>query len=334
MTIVDTNPFDARFAGANSICALDAIWRVSPSLKPTRQILLGLALVLYDILNDDDEESRDAAARATTALLNAHSPPATPCVPILTSHRLANFLTTHFSTSQDLCREALRRLTATPLRTPLFTVPFAEALARERKEDTTLFAQEKQNLFFDPSLDALFWSRVLSRCAPSATLATRLGAWVAEALTLLIETSEKKGGGALGWTSKTEVGTLGMRVFCAAEVALRWGVQNAVDIRRLLSRFVTVGEEKDVNGLWTSKAEKVLGDSVLELVSSAGTRVAAIGRGLDRTREGKAKGKEEDAEVKQKDKALADEERVLNFLKGLGARVRATEGGLMAKAGM
>ncbi|OAF99231.1 HEAT repeat protein-like protein [Paraphaeosphaeria sporulosa] len=336
MTMVDTNPFDARFAAANSICALDSIWRISSSTTPTRPLLLGLSLVLYDMLNDDDDEIRDAAARATTALLNAHSPPNTriaPSVPILTSHRLATFLTTHFSTSQDLCREALRRLTAAPLRALLFNVPFAETLAQERKEDTTLFAQEKQNLFFDPTLDALFWSRVLSRCSAGAALATRLGAWVVQALMLLIETSEKEGDGALGWTSKTEVSTLGMRVLCAAEVALRWDVPNAIEIRELLNRFVVVGEAKEVNGLWVGRAEKATATGVVELLRSAGARVRAVEKGLEKLQVEKEE-KTSTSEAKTADKAAADEDRVLSFLKGLGARVRATEGGLMKKAGM
>ncbi|KAL5444724.1 hypothetical protein PMIN07_003330 [Paraphaeosphaeria minitans] len=336
MTIVDTNPFDARFAAANSICAIDSIWRISPSTKPTRSLLLGLSLVLYDMLNDDDDEIRDAAARATTTLLNAHSPPdtlITPCVPILTSHRLSTFLATHFSTSQDLCREALRRLTPTPLRATLFTVPLAETLAQERQEDTTLFAQEKQNLFIDPTLDALFWSRVLSRCSADAALATHLGAWVGQALTLLINTSEKEGGGALGWTSKTEVSTLGMRVLFAAEVALRWDVQNAVKIRCLLSRFVVVGEEKEVNGLWVGKAEKVAATGIVELLKSARARIKAVEKGLEKAQAEKEK-KTSTPEAKSMDKAAGDEERVLSFLKGLGTRVRATEGGLMKKAGM
>jgi hypothetical protein len=331
-TLADTNPFDARFAAANSICALHSIWRVSPSHKPTRALLLGLAFTLYDMLNDDDDEIRDAAARATTALIHAHSPtattPAPPSVPILTSHRLAAFLTTHFSTSPHLCRAALRRLAATPPHTPPCTTPFAQTLARERQEDTTLFAAEKQNLFFDPTLDARFWARVLRRCSPPPTLANALGAWVADALRVLTATGEAEGGAALGWSSKSEVFTLGMRVLCAAEVALGWGVQNAVELRRLLVRFVVIGQEKEVGGLWVGVAEKVLAGSVLEVVRGAVVGIRAVERGLEKEKE-----TQRENETKE-DKGNVDEERVLSFLKGLGARVRATEGGLMKKAGM
>jgi hypothetical protein len=241
----------------------------------------------------------------------------------LTSHRLATFLTTHFHTSPHLARAALRRLTAPPLHTPLFTTPFAQTLAKEREEDTTLFATEKQNLFFDPTLDAVFWARVLRRCAPPPTLADKLGAWVADALRVLVATSEGEGGAALGWSSKTEVFTLGMRVLCAAEVALGWEVRDAVDIRQLLGRFVVVGREKGIGELWVGVAEKVFAESVLGVVRSAVGRVRAIERGLE----------QEEKETKEQ-KGNVDEERVLNFLKGLGARVRATEGGLMKKAGM
>lgn len=330
MTIQDTNPFDARFAAVNSICALNNIWRISISpSSPTSHLLLGLSTTLYDLLNDDDDEIRDAAALATTALLNAQASPKTPqiapSVPILTSHRLASFLTTHFPTSQTLCKEALRRLTTTSPREPLFATPFSQTLAQERQEDTTLFATEKQNLFFDPTLDAIFWSRILTRCTASPALKSSLGAWVQEALGLLLQTTEEEEtDGALGWTSKTEVFTLGMRVLCAADVALTWGVQNAASIRRLVVRFAEVGRQKEVNGIWLGKADKVVERDILALVKGAGARVKAVGKGLEIE---KAKGE-------SKGKADMDEQSVLDFLKGLGARVRATEGGLMKKAGM
>ncbi|KAL1605095.1 hypothetical protein SLS60_004638 [Paraconiothyrium brasiliense] len=334
MTIVDTNPFDARFAAVNSICALQYVWRISPSSKSTGPLLLGLSITLYDMLNDDDEEIRDAAAIATTALLNTHSttPATIPSVPILTSHRLASFLTTHFPTSPALCSEALRRLTATPFRYPLFSKPFAHTLAQEREEDTTLFATEKQNLFFDPTLDALFWSRVLAVCTPPPNLARKLGFWVEEALRLLLETSEKEGGGALGWSSKTEVFTLGMRVLCAADVAITWEAENATTIRELLVRFTQVGREQDVNGIWVGKADKIVEQSIRGLVKGAGARIEAVERELERAKE-EGERKTEGKGRKEK-KTAVDEQSVLAFLTRLGTRVRATEGGLMKNAGM
>ncbi|KAJ4298165.1 hypothetical protein N0V90_006064 [Kalmusia sp. IMI 367209] len=291
MTILDTNPFDARFAAVNSICALKHIWTMSASSKTTAPLLLGLSLVLYDLLNDDDDEIRDVAALATTSLLQAHSTSSiTPSVPMLTSHRLAAFLVQHFSTSSALAKEALRRLTDTPVRAPLFSTPFAQSFALARKEDTTLFATEKQNLYMDPTLDAIFWSRVLGSLPVSSiseTLRRSLVAWVEEALGALTETAKTERDGALGWASKSEVFTLGMRVVCAADVVLKWEGQAGVSaegrrVRTLLAEFKEVGTRSGAHGLWMGKVDSVLEGSVVGVVRNVVARMLAARNVLGR----------------------------------------------------
>lgn len=291
MAIIDTNPFDARFAAAQSVSALQHIWTMSPSSKSTGPLLLGLTFVLYDMLTDDDDEIRDTAALATTKLLQAHvsssSPPSseqrtiTPAVPILTTHRLANFLITTFAPSRPgseaLCKEALRRLTGTPSLAP----PFTSAFAAARKEDTALFSTEKQNLFKDDTLDAVLWSRVLSLLPCSIippAVRSGLTTWVLEALAVLTSTAEKEIDGALGWSAKPEVFTLGMRGICAAEVVVRWNVgsQDASTVRRMLREFVDIGEESEVHGIWLDKVERVLEQSVVDVLRCAKERLIVV----------------------------------------------------------
>ena len=347
LTLVDTNPFDARFAAVNSLCALSHTWTLSPASKPTAPLLLGLTTVLYDTLNDDDDEIRDAAAFAASRLLNAHSaptsPPVVPAVPILTAHRLAAFFKTHFSASTDLVREGLRRLTDTPFRARVFGTPFAETFAAEREEDTTLFATEKQNLFKDPTLDAVFWARVLACVEPRAVpgdLRGGLFTWVRSALEVFVETAGREEDGALGWTSKVEVFTLGVRVLCAADVVLSWeggdDSEDGVVVRRLLVEFGRGGGESGVHGLWMEKVGRVLERSVVAVVEGAGARVRAVEEGLRKSEEEKKSGGAEKVEgaKTQTQTQTPDEQSVLNFLANLSARVRATEGGLMKKAGM
>ncbi|KAF1964175.1 HEAT repeat protein-like protein [Bimuria novae-zelandiae CBS 107.79] len=337
LTIVDTNPFDARFAAVNSTRALQHIWTLSPTSRTTGPLLLALAIVLYDMLNDDDDEIRDYAAVATTSLLNAHlpstTPPLTPLVPILTTHRLAAFLITYFSTSPDLCKEAVRRLTSTPFHAPLFSTAFGVTFQEERKEDTTLFASEKQNLFIDPTLDAVFWARVLASLPPSfvpSALQNGLVAWVEEALEVFLETAVVEKDGALGWTSKVEVFTLGMRVLCAAGVVLGWesdlASESGVRIRKLLVEFSKVGGSSGVHGLWMEKLERLLEGAIVGVMRRVGERLRAVEMGLEEAKNAPS--------LKVKEASTLDEQSVLNFLTSLGARVRATEGGLMKKAGM
>jgi hypothetical protein len=273
---------------------LSHIWTLLSDSKSTSTLLLGLSIILYDLLNDDDDEIRDAAAIATTRLLLAQpvksivnkiptmpivkksvviNPPrdpslvVKPAVPILTAYRLAKFLATHFNDSPFLIAEALRRLTGARSITSLFSTPFADTLAEERKEDNTLFSIEKRNLFKDDTLDTALWSRVLrllDATAVPAGYVEELKKWVLDGLTELAETARSEDDGALGWTSKAEVFTLGMRVICAAEVLLEWGGVDAGSIKKALRELANVDGGEGIHGLWVEKIESVLEDAVID----------------------------------------------------------------------
>lgn len=286
MTIIDTNPFDTRFAAVQSLHALRSILTKVPSSKATRAVILGLSLVLYDLLNDDDDEIRDVAARTTGFLLRAQGYPSfKDTVPVLSSYRLALFLCRAFDSSSssghELATQALRRLTnPTPERSPLFHTPFAQIFAQERQEDTALFAQEKQNLYKDDVLDAMLWSRVLLRVSRSnvnATLRAGLAKWVADGLGVLRQTAGEEGDGALGWSSKAEVFTLGMRVIYGAEIVMGWGdVKERGDVMVALGKFLQVARDSAVHGLWIERIETVTQREVLRMLSRVKVSMEAV----------------------------------------------------------
>jgi hypothetical protein len=254
MTIIDTNPFDTRFAAVQSLSAIDHIWTIDTTSKATGPIILSLSFVLHDLLNDDDDEIRDAAALATSTLLRAqHHAESQDTVPILTCHRLAHFLSSTFSTSTELVREATRRLVDT-------TTPFAQQLAQARKEDTSLFATEKQNLYHDETLDAVLWSQILAHIQMPPTARSKLGEWAIDALSILTETAGKQEDGSLGWSSKADVFTLGIRVMCAAEVVGGSGVIVG------LSKFADALRKSEGHGLWVEKIERVLERGVVGML--------------------------------------------------------------------
>lgn len=265
MTTTDTNPFDTRFAAVQSLSALDSLWTLSPRSKAAAPLLLALSLILYDLLHDDDDEIRTLAASCTTSLFRAQgSTKQGATIPLLTSHHLALFLAATFPTSNDLANEAVRRLLCANSNS------FEAVLAEARKEDTALFATEKQNLYKDDALDAMIWSRVLlsiSIQTPSAlshVLHAQLSAWVSDGLSVLTDTMEKEVDGALGWSSKAEVFTLGIRVVCAAEVVvLRGSVEMRRESMEGLRKFADVCREKEGHGLWIERVERVLEKGVL-----------------------------------------------------------------------
>ncbi|KAL6704178.1 hypothetical protein ACN47E_008435 [Coniothyrium glycines] len=267
MTTIDTNPFDTRFAAVQSLASLTHIWTLPTSSSASTALLLGLSFLLLDTLSDDDDEIRDLAATATAAFLRAQGHHTfTNTVPLLTSHRLATFLSKTFPENPFLHTECLRRLTSTPSPTRLFSIPFATAFQAASKQDTALFAQERQNLYKDDALDAVLYARILS-ALPAATaartpLANALRTWTLAALAFLAEKSSSTIDGALGWSSKPEVFALGMRVFCAAEVLLAWGVGRR-EVLLALRRFADAAVEGEVHGLWVQRVEGVLAREVL-----------------------------------------------------------------------
>jgi hypothetical protein len=268
MTIVDTNPFDTRSAAIQSLSALSQIYTASPTSKTTGPLILGLSLILHDLLNDDDDEIRDLAARATGTLLRAQGLGSyTDTVPILTTHRLAAYLSTTFSSSNQLSQESIRRLTYTASPTPLFHTPFADTFNQERKEDSSLFAQEKQNLYKDATLDAVLFSRLLLSLPASMlfpSLREGLANWVTEGLRILTQTAGQAEDGALGWSTKAEVFTLGMRVFCAAEVVMGWRGAEREETLKALSEFAEKGIQAGVHGLWVERIEDMQRSEVLD----------------------------------------------------------------------
>ncbi|KAF2864755.1 HEAT repeat protein-like protein [Massariosphaeria phaeospora] len=313
VAIHDRNPFDSRFAAAQSISALRYIWTmkatvkepdpISPELtaklheidmmlgysddevrradaeatktmkanaKATANFLLGLSFVLHDLLNDDDEDIRSTAAQATTRMLQAQGfrPSMKDAVPILTNRRLAQFLSVTFNRSPMLCNEALRRLTATST-VPLPPHVFARAFEHARKEDTALFTTEKQNLYKDDTLDIALWTRVLCCLAPgvaSPACRSSLMDWVLDGLAAFTHTAITEGDGALGWTSKLDVFTLGMRVVFASDVLLKWRVDDASKVRMALRGLADKGKESGVHGLWMDGIERVLAEDVVRMV--------------------------------------------------------------------
>lgn len=266
----DNNPFDMRFAVVQSISALQHIWTASTTRRETSFLILSLAFILHDLLNDDDDEIRDLAALASGTLLRAQLSFNTEnTVPLLTTHRLALWLSSAFPTSNRLVKHSLRRLIARPAPYPLFSIPFKAAFQAARREDTALFATEKQNLYRDDTLDAVLWMRVLAGLPASAARAkyhAQLDAWVSDGLSVLGQTAEEERDGALGWASKPEVFTLGVRLICAAEVLVKWGGDGRREVLLSLRGFADRLREADGHGLWIGRVEGVLEREVMGMM--------------------------------------------------------------------
>ena len=144
-----------------------------------------------------------------------------------------------------------------------------ERLREACKEDTILFAEEKHNLFADEVSEAERWSEVvllLSDNFANFNLGRKLAFWTTEGVAILSQTAQKEVDGPLGWSSKPEVFTLGMRVLLAARVvislanrgiAMPMGIDTAT-IRHQLQTFVVIGKKSKLHGFWVRRIEEML----------------------------------------------------------------------------
>ncbi|KAI9870465.1 MAG: hypothetical protein M1830_004221, partial [Pleopsidium flavum] len=157
--------FSTRYAAVSSVKAFKAVLRPMGGVPNTSSALLDVYLALYDTLNDDDEEVRDLGADIVSWIVST-TPlhyPSQSLVPLAASLRFSKFLANTYSTSSNLFVQATKRLIGQTEDHYCLDIIRSEdnavkamkiqsvhdLLISARTEDTSLFVQEKQNLFID-----------------------------------------------------------------------------------------------------------------------------------------------------------------------------------------
>ncbi|KAL5361084.1 putative death-receptor fusion protein-domain-containing protein [Aspergillus floccosus] len=229
--VEEETEFTTRYAAAASLMAFSRALRTAHKTPRTEEVFLDVYLVLYDLLNDDDEELRDIAASTASWVLSfsSVSPAASVTLsPLNASELLSRFVADNYCDSRALSTKAIRyvtgqwpRVNGSTQRTDLTPVP--AIVAELMKESTILFEEEKQNLFIEEVREADVWSqrlRSLSRDAYNEQLVKTGYAWASGGLTCLNEIASSPSGydGLMGWTSKPEMFSLGIRVINLAAV--------------------------------------------------------------------------------------------------------------------
>lgn len=184
-------------------------------------VLLEILFVLYEMLQDDDEELREYAASACSIVLFQDTPVLK--LPFAASAELADVLPKTHGSSPRLFERSLCRFLGQNDQDRLFT-PVSELLQEYLKESTTLFAAEKQNLYLNEIKEIGVWMDCLSRLSYGDShlpLARKFYSWVMDGLDALVETSRSKGtDGILGWTRELDVFVTGLRVIHGANIIL------------------------------------------------------------------------------------------------------------------
>ncbi|KAI9734539.1 MAG: hypothetical protein M1834_002140 [Cirrosporium novae-zelandiae] len=284
----ERSDFSTRFSAAISLKAFLLGIQKRKTTSKHHPILLQVYLTLYDVMNDDDEEIRDVgAAVASVVVVDDASEGTMPLNPLAASPQLLDFLTKNFSNSPDLMRAAITRLSGssnapnspTNTKTDPLTLPSApDLLQQAQQEDTSLFVEEKQNLFIDPVLEIAKWSNLLTHLSlppstspPPTLLISPFKLYIHTGLHALKTTlASTPPSGPLGWTSKPETFVLGLRFLHAAGVGLCWaekekekeGVEMGdgwvVGVREVLGGILEEGGRKGVHPAWLEIVGEVL----------------------------------------------------------------------------
>lgn len=241
-------------------------------------MLLDVYLILYDMLNDDDDEIRDVAASAASWILSysSVSPDADVALaPLNASALLADFIIDNYSDSALLGQRVLRYLTGQEPRVSgsderSHLVAVSDQIAEHRQDSTVLFVEEKQNLFIDDVREVELWSRALLRLTPTAYAKLSLdemSAWAFDGLKYLCSLAgpEKEPDGLLGWVSKPEIFTLGLRVIAISSAlgSQVFPVPGSLRVqptafRGSLESLLVPGKSSSVHGDWLSRIQRAL----------------------------------------------------------------------------
>lgn len=276
--LIKLQVFSSRYAAVISFRSFSKVLsRTHETPAATDPLFLHAYLILYDMLNDDDEELRDLSAEIASRILSYSSiyPGKTVslgCVPArenLLEFMVQNY---HDDDAVALFRDGVRRVLGNEAFTPASgqgraMVPFAERLSEYRKESTVLFEEERQNLFIDDVREADLWTNALKSQSASAIdpeLVRQLLDWVSEGLEHLVSAASRNDeDDVLGWTSKQEVYTLGIQLLNAASLLLAKGdslhipeLENGLDvadIKKKLGELLENGRKILLHPHWVAR---------------------------------------------------------------------------------
>lgn len=260
-------PYDTRYAAVMATQQLEEKSLAYLNTVDASNSVLDFCLVVYDLCNDDDVEIRTLAAPVATNILNASSDKKQAAmVPLAANQGLAEFISSTFGSTALAASTAISRATGNAVNTS-FPDSVKQLLAEKSNSGSSLFAQEKHNLFIDDTREARVWFSVAARLQPNAfsfRLLMNLCTWVVDGLDVLIAEIEEKPDTPLGWSRKSEVFVLGMQILYAAQLVLnlsKRGVEMPVQASAIIKRLemlLSKGKENGVNVLWLQTGTEIL----------------------------------------------------------------------------
>ncbi|KAH8890911.1 hypothetical protein GQ53DRAFT_841869 [Thozetella sp. PMI_491] len=236
--------YDTRLAAA------EALESFSLGLKthPTDSTYLPFLSALYDALNDDDDDMRDIAAKATASILG------TSRGPLEAGESLLEWLLVTFNNSVEFRAYVVQRIVGDPVNfgsEVSEVVPADTQLQKALDFDDSLFAAEDQNLFIEEVREARRWCRVFNGLPYGETEASlqMLSRWTETGLRYLTQLAGTDDG-PLGWTTDQHVFAICVRIImCASALAKR---DASLPVVGLLNQLRATGEKHRLHGFLIS----------------------------------------------------------------------------------
>jgi hypothetical protein len=255
-----------------SLKTFSQILRKPNQVADTTPASLEIYLVLYDMLNDDDDELRSLSAPIASWVLSHSSifPNQTVTLGALpASESLVQFIAGNYATQSALFHHVITRLMKETFFNKKQTdfKPFAALFKDYSKESLALFEEEKQNLFIDDVREIDIWTKVfrqLDKSAYDQTIINKLGAWVSEGLKYLSDKVSSSEGddyedNVLGWTSKPDVYTLGCLLFSAASLLIAISEKaEAGSFKQMLKTLYERGQVVSLHPQWLDRVQAAI----------------------------------------------------------------------------
>ncbi|KAL2201234.1 putative death-receptor fusion protein-domain-containing protein [Corynascus similis CBS 632.67] len=240
------NPFDTRYAAAS---ALKSFFTGVTTHSWGTDYLPCLS-ALYDSLIDDDEEVRETAALAASAIMGA------PAIAPIAADSLVSWLLKQFGESPEFQSRMICRMVGQPYSHDgdFRLTPAEDQLRKALDFDDSLFAAEEQNLFIDEVRETARWRGAFVETlrlaggisdGPLGCLKT----WVEAGLKCFIGLARKeKEDGPLGWTSDQHVFAACARILLCAVATTQASEEHAGAIAELLEELSEVGGQTKLHG--------------------------------------------------------------------------------------
>ncbi|KAH7348481.1 HEAT repeat protein-like protein [Rhexocercosporidium sp. MPI-PUGE-AT-0058] len=225
--------FDTRFAAADALSKFYN--RLFQALRdiPRSEYLIPSLFGLHTILNDDDSDIRLLASRAISIILRKQ------IVPQAATPAFADHLLGYYANSVLFIKYVVCKMTGTPTeyldKGPKNTFAL-QSVGDQYNEasvgNSSLFAQEKQNLWLDEVQEAKVWSGVFSKLRapifgincldkPLHPVMSELILWVKKSI-IVLKKSSSSPDNSLGWTTKPEVFGVLMRTITTINTTVNY----------------------------------------------------------------------------------------------------------------